>query len=214
MRQGVSISMNVMQRFLVKFSKALSVCFRCIRGWVSTYFVRMFFHCNGIRFGRRCRAIGLPSVRVSLGGIATIGDDLYWRSGVANTDVGNVGSRLYVGPKGVLTIGHHVGMSNTTIVCHESVTIGNRVHVGGGVQIFDTDFHSLDPDIRNAVQEDLSAARTAPVVIRDGCFLGTNAMICKGVTIGENAVVGAGSVVVCDVGAGEIWAGNPARKIR
>lgn len=206
--------LNAIQRVIVKLFKVHSVCFLCIRGWVSTYYVRMVFHCNGIRFGRRCRAIGFPSVRVSLGGMASIGDDFYLRTGVANTDVGNVGSRLHVGAEGSLKIGHHVGMSNVTIVCHRSVMIGNRVHIGGGVQIFDTDFHSLDPDIRNADHEDLSAARTAPVVIRDGCFLGTNAMICKGVTIGENAVVGAGSVVVCDVGAGEIWAGNPARKVR
>ena len=203
-----------MQRVLVKFSKALSVCFRCVRGWLSTCCVRMVFRCNGVRFGRRCRAIGLPSVRVSTGGVATIGDDFYWRTGAANTNVGNVGSRLRVGSKGVLTIGNHVGMSNATIVCHRSVTIGNRVHVGGGVQVFDTNFHSLDPAIRNADHEDLSAARTAPVVIGNGCLLGTNAMICKGVTIGDNAVIGAGSVVVCDVGAGEIWAGNPAKKVR
>lgn len=133
---------------------------------------------------------------------------------MGNTNVGNVGSRLRVGPKGVLSIGDHVGMSNATIVCHESVTIGNRVHVGGGVQIFDTNFHSLKPEIRNADREDLSAARTAPVRIGNGCLLGTNAIICKGVTIGENAVVGAGSVVVCDIDAGEIWAGNPAKKVR
>lgn len=206
--------MQVMQRFLVKLFKVISVCFRCIRGWVSTFFVRMVFHCTGVRFGKRCRTIGFPAVRVSLGGIATIGDDFYWRTGVANTDVGNVGSRLYVGPGGLLTIGNHVGMSNATIVCHRSVTIGNQVHVGGGVQIFDTDFHSLDPAIRNADHEDLAAARTAPVVIGNGCLLGANAIICKGVTIGDNAVIGAGSVVVCDVGAGEIWAGNPAKKIR
>ena len=199
---------------LMKTAKAVVCLDRTARGWLSTAWLRVVFRCNGVRYGRRSRAIGIPSIRVSLGGKAIVGDDFYWRTGAENTNVGNVGSRLRVGPKGVLSIGDRVGMSNATIVCHESVTIGNRVHVGGGVQIFDTNFHSLKPEVRNADREDLSAARTAPVVVGDGCLLGTNAIICKGVTIGENAVIGAGSVVVCDVGAGEIWAGNPARKLR
>ncbi len=200
--------------FLIRLTKVLAAVFRRFRTWRSTLFLRLLLRSNGVSFGRRCRAIGIPSIRVSLGGKAKIGNDFYWRTGASSTNVGGVGSRLRVGPKGVLTIGDHVGMSNATIVCHRSVTIGNHVHVGGGVQIFDTNFHSLKPEVRNAEHEDPTAVRTAPVVIGNGCLLGTNAMICKGVTIGDNAVVGAGSVVVCDILPGEIWAGNPARKIR
>ena len=199
---------------LVRGAKVAASFRRTIWSSWSSFWMRFLLHCNGVSFGHRCRAIGIPSIRVSLGGKAKIGNDFYWRTGASCTNVGGVGSRLRVGPKGVLTIGDHVGMSNATIVCHRSVTIGNHVHVGGGVQIFDTNFHSLKPEVRNAEHEDPTAVRTAPVVIGNGCLLGTNAMICKGVTIGDNAVVGAGSVVVCDILPGEIWAGNPARKIR
>ncbi|MEI3417887.1 MAG: DapH/DapD/GlmU-related protein [Blautia sp.] len=53
-----------------------------------------------------------------------------------------------------------------------------------------------------------------PVVIKNGVFIGANSIILKGVTIGEKAIIGAGSVVTRSIPDGEIWAGNPARFIR
>lgn len=58
----------------------------------------------------------------------------------------------------------------------------------------------------------LSTGRTG-VTIGDGVWLGAGAIVLPGVTIGDGAVIGAGSVVTKPVGAGEIWAGNPARRI-
>lgn len=52
------------------------------------------------------------------------------------------------------------------------------------------------------------------VELCDNCFIGANTVICNGVRIGENAIVGAGSVVTKDIPDNEIWAGNPARFIR
>ena len=199
---------------MIRLFKILQCAHRNINTILSTKVLRLLFRLNGVRFGRCCRAIGIPSIRVSLGGRATFGNNLYWRTGNEETNVGHLGSRLRVGPRGVLSVGNHVGMSNATIVCHESVTIGDHVNIGGGVQIFDTNFHSLKPEIRNSGKERPSDVRTRPVVIGNGCLIGTNAMVCKGVEIGENAIVGAGSVVVCSIPAGEVWAGNPARKIR
>ena len=56
--------------------------------------------------------------------------------------------------------------------------------------------------------------KCAPVVIEDNVFIGARCIILKGVTIGENSVVGAGSVVTKSIPANEIWAGNPAKFIR
>jgi acetyltransferase-like isoleucine patch superfamily enzyme len=53
-----------------------------------------------------------------------------------------------------------------------------------------------------------------PVRIEDGAFIGTNAIICKGVTIGKESIVAAGAVVVKSIPPGEIWGGNPAKFIR
>ena len=50
--------------------------------------------------------------------------------------------------------------------------------------------------------------------IGDNVFIGLNTLIVNAVNIGDNAVIGAGSIVTCDIPAGEIWAGNPAKLIR
>ena len=52
------------------------------------------------------------------------------------------------------------------------------------------------------------------IVLKKNAYLGCNTIICKPVTIGENAIVGAGSIVTKDIPANEVWAGNPARFIR
>ena len=116
--------------------------------------------------------------------------------------------------KSVLRIGNRVGMSNATVVCEESVEIGDDVLLGGGVQVFDTNFHSTDAVVRASGCETRADVRTAPVRIGSRVFVGANALICKGARIGDEAVVAAGSVVVCDVPAGETWGGNPARRIK
>lgn len=111
-----------------------------------------------------------------------------------------------------LTIGEDTGISNTAIVCHEQVTIGSRVRIGGGTKIYDTDFHSLDSEERKDYRTEI--ARTKPVVIEDDAFVGAHCILLKGVHIGKRSIVGAGSVVTGEVPEDEVWAGNPARRIR
>ena len=52
------------------------------------------------------------------------------------------------------------------------------------------------------------------IILKKNAYLGCNTIICKPVTVGENAIVGAGSIVTKDIPANEVWAGNPARFIR
>ena len=56
--------------------------------------------------------------------------------------------------------------------------------------------------------------KMSPIVIDDGAFVGTRSIILKGVRIGKNAVVGAGSVVICDVPDNQVWSGNPAKFVK
>ena len=84
---------------------------------------------------------------------------------------------------------------------------------GGGTSVYTTDFHSLDPIIR-ASKDDQKHSKSAHVVICDNVFIGAKCIILKGVTIGENSVIGAGSVVTKNVPANQIWAGNPAKFIK
>ncbi len=110
----------------------------------------------------------------------------------------------------MLTIGDDFGMTGGSLVCDERISIGDRVWVGANAVICDTDFHPLDPETRRTRPLE---GKTAPVEIADDVFIGMNALVLKGVRIGERAVVGAGSVVRRDVAAGAIVAGNPARVI-
>lgn len=113
---------------------------------------------------------------------------------------------------GALQIGNNVGMSNTTIVCHDQVVIEDDVRIGGSTKIYDTNFHSLDVEERLGRKPE--TVKTAPVRIKKGAFIGAHCIILKGVTIGENSIVGAGAVVTKDVPDGEIWGGNPAGFLR
>lgn len=111
-----------------------------------------------------------------------------------------------------LELDDNAGISSSTLVCHQAIRLGRDVLVGGDCGIYDSDFHSLLPEER--IQRPDPGVRKAPVTIGNQSFIGSGALVLKGVTVGEAAVVGAGSVVSRDVPAGEIWAGNPARFVR
>lgn len=113
---------------------------------------------------------------------------------------------------GRIVIGNNVGISNSSIISASEVAIEDYVMIGGNCQIFDTDFHPIAFTMRMDI--DALGGVTKPIRIKKGAFIGANCMILKGVTIGERAVIGAGSVVSKDVPDDEIWAGNPARFIK
>lgn len=113
---------------------------------------------------------------------------------------------------GRIIIGNNVGMSNVTLVARNLIKIDDDVLLGGGVKIYDNDFHSLDFDTRiNHPYEDI---KSKPVIVKHGAFIGAHSIVLKGVTIGERSIVGAGSVVTKNIPNDEIWGGNPAKFIR
>ena len=118
---------------------------------------------------------------------------------------------FWIGRGASLTIEDSVRISGTTVVAMNSVTIGKNTFIGGGCEIYDTDFHEIDPVQR---KERTGNIKTAPVIIGRDVFVGGFSIILKGVNIGQGAVVGAGSVVTKDIPAGEIWVGDPAKFIK
>lgn len=161
------------------------------------------------RWPRRLRADGLPRIRLHPSSTLEIGDHVRL---ISRYQLNAVGEQqrviIWVGPAGRIAIGDGSGISHATIVCLQEIEIGRRVLIGGGVRIFDSDFHVLPqarPSARNPA--------TRPVKIEDDAFVGAYATILKGATIGRGAVIGAGSVVTAHVPAYEVWAGNPARRI-
>lgn len=92
----------------------------------------------------------------------------------------------------------------------KSIVIGNDVLIAGGCWILDYSAHPIDPDLRIAgVQVEPEEVR--PVRIGDKVWLGRNAIVLPGVTIGEGAIIGAAAVVTKDVPPGGICVGNPGR---
>lgn len=114
----------------------------------------------------------------------------------------------------VLEVGDHVFLGHQlTISVAERVTIGSHVLVSDRVMIADNDGHPLDPD-RRAAGEPVALADLRPVTIEDGAWVGTRAVILKGVTVGRGAIVAAGAVVTRCVPPYALVAGNPARVVR
>ena len=110
-------------------------------------------------------------------------------------------------------IGKESGMSGALICSQKKVWIGERVWLGANVTIYDTDFHPINPYQRFFVPDTAEIGRKE-VVIEDYVWVGSNATILKGVYIGKGAVIGAGSVVTCDVPELTIYAGNPAKFVK
>lgn len=150
---------------------------------------------------------------INILGKATIGDSFTCNSSLDGCiDYGK--SKIVVGPKGELSIGHNSGITNVCIHCHNKIEIGDYVNIGAGTMIFDTNFHSTNWLDRENLKTDISNAKTAPVHIGNYVFIGAHSIIGKGVRIGDKAIVAAGSVVVCDIPAGEVWGENPCRYIK
>ena len=108
-------------------------------------------------------------------------------------------------------IGRRVKISSHTFIC-EGVTIEDHVFVGHGVT-FINDRHPRSVTADGELQTERDW-RVVPTVVRRGASIGSGSTILCGVEIGENAVVGAGSVVTRDVLARTVVAGNPARVLR
>lgn len=142
-----------------------------------------------------------------LGDLARINSGKY-----KNPIGGDTRSSFVVKPNAALQIGVNFRMSNSAIYCAQKITIGDNVMVGGSCKIWDSDFHPIDPVVRLATPNE--GYKTAPIQIGNNVFIGGCSIILKGTTIGDNSVIGAGSVVSGNVPANEIWAGNPARFIK
>lgn len=113
-------------------------------------------------------------------------------------------------PNAEIFIGEGNAFSNNiSIVANERITIGDRCRIGDMVAIWDCDFHELQPETRNR-----SHGATAPVHIGNNVWLGSRAIVMKGVTIGDNSVIAAMSVVTKSIPPNCIAAGFPARVVR
>jgi maltose O-acetyltransferase len=111
------------------------------------------------------------------------------------------GSNISVGARSFVNYG------SVWLDCNR-ITIGEDVQMGPGIHLY-TATHPLDAATRKSGLES-----ALPIAIGNGVWLGGGTIVCPGVTIGENTVVGAGSVVVRDLPANVLAVGNPCRVVR
>ena len=206
---------------------AYRTAMRSLRGAKETS-ARAFY--AGLRHRKRRIWIGSPTVldgaeriTVSEGGALRIGLGSFGLSSAHDTSVVRVregaslrcdgvvslqrGVRVVV-DAGTLSIGHGTNVNGvgTKILCATGITIGAFCTFSWDVQLLDNDFHAITVD--GAEQPS-----TAPIVIGDRVWVGTRAVVLKGVTVGDGAVVAAGAVVTKDVPPGAVVGGMPARVI-
>lgn len=197
--------------------RILFLGFRRIRCVISRFYNKaktsLVLKGNGVHFSS-FRTCGVPYIMVANGGKMSIGKGFAMNNGIKGNPIGCYERcTFFVDKRAEITIGENVGISQAALISHCKITIGNNVKIGGGTCIYTTDFHSLDPKIRSS-REDMHHRKCAPVVIENNVFIGAHCIILKGVSIGENSIIGAGSVVTKNVPANQIWAGNPAKFIR
>jgi galactoside O-acetyltransferase len=139
-------------------------------------------------------------------------------------------SFVFESEDGEVSIGDRVFLGGGTVICRSRIEFGNDIFVAWGGYFYDHDSHSLDyrqrhldmsrqlEDYRSGrnfiLNKDWSDVASKPIVIQDNVWIGMHCIILKGITIGEGAIVGAGSIVTKDVEPWTVVAGNPAKIIK
>jgi len=150
------------------------------------------------RVGKLPRVYGRPHI-TNLGEIF-IGDKFRFFSNTVTSEmVAHPGGRIEIGSGVFLNYG-------ASLSAHRLVRIGDGCQIGSYACMMDNDYHR--------VEDRSKPGESRPIVLGENVWLGVRVIVLKGVTIGDNAVIGAGSVVTKDIPANSLAAGMPARVIR
>lgn len=182
------------------------------RAWVHTRYMYAFSHFYGIRLGRDCKFWKQPVIYMEHGSEIEIGNRCVFRSDFDSNLIGVTRPCIISthSPQAIIKIGDDCGFSGVSIGVKEHLEIGNNVIVGANSYITDFDWHALDPLDRDNPRKIVSKE----IVIEDNVWLGLNCIVLKGVRIGRNSIIGAGSVITKDMPADSICAGSPCRVLK
>lgn len=195
----------------MNISERIQIAFTCR---IDSALVRYLLRLQGVELGKSCSFFGRPIVTIFPQSSISIGfrSCLISRAFATALGVSHPVILRTLASNASISLGKAVGISGGAICAAKRVEIGDGTLLGADVLIADTDFHGLSPRERHVPYAHISTAR--PVTIGKNVFIGTRAVILKGVTIGDNSVIGAGSIVTKDVAANTVAAGNPCRPIR
>lgn len=169
---------------------------------------RLWCQFHGARVGAGVLIHGFPRIQRRGGGEIILHEDVTINATLWSNPL-NDGRRtvLHSNRGARLVLEKNSGVSGSRLVCYERITLGEESLVGAGCLICDSDMHEIPLGSPHGT-------KTAPITIGKRVFLGAGCIVLKGVTIGDGAVVGAGSVVASDLPPGCLAAGNPCRVIR
>lgn len=159
-----------------------------------------------VKIGKNCRFIGKTFFKRVQNASIQIGDNCIFLSSKRSNLVGLYCPCIISAEQksAEIKIGNACGFSGTRIWAAKRIIIGNNVRCGANSYITDTDSHN----------DDYRAGKDSEVIIDDNVWIGMNVIILKGVHIGKNSVIGAGSIVTKDIPENAIAAGNPCKIIR
>jgi len=171
-------------------------------------FYRLLLQCRGLKVGKDCFIDGMPIFRRVKGSRVTLGNQVTLISTPRHNSLLNQPVTLRtLTPQAILEIKSHVGISGAKLVCCNRITVGEYTIIGPDTLIYDSEGHHYLPETGWRTRR----VRTGnPITIGSKCFIGTRCIILSGVTIGDNCVIAAGSVISHDVPSGYKASGNPA----
>lgn len=178
---------------------------KSIYALLTTFIVKTCLKMGGVKYGKHVKFRGISIIERFQCSTIRIGDNCTFNSSSRFNFRGiNHPCIIQTGKPGAkIVIGNHCGFSGVSIVADKEVVIEDHVTVGANAIIGDRDDHS-----------DIYASEPCPVHIGKNVWIGMNATIMKGVTIGEYAIIGAGAIVTKDVPPYAIVAGVPAKIIK
>lgn len=199
----------------MKINRIVYNCIQYAEMRISCFFshivTAIIFWLSGVKHST-FRTYGVPFIHASMNSHISIGDNFTMGNSIRNNATGITGRcKIDVRRNAQLVIGNNVGVTLTTIECFNKIIIDDHVKIGFGVHIMDTDFHSINAEIRMSSDNDV---KTAPIHIKRNAFIGAHSLILKGVVVGENSIIGAGAVVTKSIPDNEIWGGNPVKFIK
>lgn len=168
----------------------------------------LWWRCRGVRVGRGCILTGRASLRLCSGSSLILHDEVVLHSHPRYNKLISRPMELATIKEGACIELHaHCGLSGSKIVCANRVSIGEYTIVGPDTLIYDGKEHEYSPEIGWLGRKEVLGS---PITIGKRCYIGTRCIILKGVTIGDDCVVAAGSLINRDIPSGHLAMGNPA----
>ena len=173
--------------------------------------IHMICYLRGVKIGNNVKFLGKPVIRRYPNSNISLGPNCNFNSAKHSVLEGLLRPCTFITlrKESEIILSNNVGATGLVMVSASKILIGNNVLIGANCTIVDTDFHHPDPVAR--LQN--TTMPTRPITIEDNVFIGYNCLILKGVTIGENSVIGANSVVVNSIPKNSIAIGNPCKLV-